>query len=172
MWSSGNISHKQVPASQRCRVLQVTHSSLMCATGCHYPVLGRYLTNSGCQDISMSTRTRSNDQIVAGAASIHTRVHSVCRSANCEYVNIGVNRCSTAHIAVRLMCFPAYLDVKSTQVGQKMSSWTRVMPCDVRDSRAFFQKFFGKISTFPKRATGHNSSPAGHFLTNLGAFDI
>ena len=130
MCSSRNISHKQVPASQRCRVLQVTHSRPMCATGCHYPVLGRCLTISGGMGMSMSTRTRSNDRIVAQAASIHTRVHSVCRSANCEYVNIGVNRCSTAHIAVRLMCFPACLDVKST-FGKKWK-FSRKTPLESR----------------------------------------
>ena len=139
----------------------------------HYPLLGRYLTISGSQDMSMSTRTRSNDRIVAQAASIHTRVHSVCRSANCEYVNIGVNRCSTAHIAVRLMCFPACLDVKSIQDRQKRSRPTRIMPCGT----------FGKVEIFTKsknaariaHVTGHNSSPAGHFahfFTILGGFDI
>ena len=168
MWSSPNLSRKQVQASHRCRVLQVTHSRTKCATGCYFFVLGRHLSIPGCQDISMSTRTRSNDQIVAQAASIHTRVHSVCRSANCEYVNIGVNRCSTAHIAVQLMFFLAYLDVKSIQDGQKRSRPTRIMPCGT----------FGKVEIFTKNAariahvTGRHSSRPEPFLTILGAFDI
>ena len=148
--SSRNISRKQVPASHRVLHLQGTHSHPKCATDCHDPVLGRYLSISHSQDMSMSTRTRSNDQIVAQAASIHTRVHSVCRRDNCEYVNIGVNRCSTAHIAVFVMYFSAYIDVKITQDRQKRSKPTRMTPCDVCDSSGIFQAKFPLFQNVPR----------------------
>ena len=59
LWSSGNILHKTGSCQPQVQSApEEPHFFPKCATGCHYPVLGRYLTNSGSQNKSMSTRMR------------------------------------------------------------------------------------------------------------------